>query len=76
MIDIVDYGRGNLRSVEKALEKLGYDAEIMATPKDIKGKRGIILPGVGAFADSMNALRRGDWIAPLNEYCRGRKAFL
>ncbi|NLO97048.1 MAG: imidazole glycerol phosphate synthase subunit HisH [Peptococcaceae bacterium] len=76
MIGIVDYGRGNLRSVQKALAKLGFQAEIMASPKEIEGKGGIILPGVGAFADAMAALRRGDWISPLTEYVRAGKPFL
>jgi len=76
MIGIVDYGRGNLRSVEKALEKLGYDAEVMTSPAQIKDASGIILPGVGAFADAMKALDELEWISPLREYVKKGYPFL
>jgi len=76
MIGIVDYGRGNLRSVEKALEKLGYEAKIMISPTEIKDVQGIILPGVGAFADAMDSLDKGNWIKPLQEYVQTGKPFL
>ncbi|NLI90669.1 MAG: imidazole glycerol phosphate synthase subunit HisH [Peptococcaceae bacterium] len=76
MIGIVDYGRGNLRSVEKALEKLGYEALIMTSPEEIRKARGIILPGVGAFADAMAALEKGEWITPLQQYVRDGNPFL
>lgn len=57
MIAIVDYGMGNLKSVQKGLEKVGFVASIVRTPEEIKSARGVILPGVGAFEDSMRALR-------------------
>ncbi len=57
MIAIVDYGMGNLRSVQKGLEKVGFQAAIVATPKELEQARGIILPGVGAFGDAMENLR-------------------
>lgn len=76
MIGIVDYGRGNLRSVEKALEKLGFKAEIINTPQQIREVKGIILPGVGAFADAMSALAEGDWLLPLKDFVQGGKPFL
>ncbi|RNC29443.1 MAG: Imidazole glycerol phosphate synthase subunit HisH [Candidatus Dichloromethanomonas elyunquensis] len=76
MIGIIDYGRGNLRSVEKALEKLGYEALIMTSPQEIGEVKGIILPGVGAFADAMTALDRGEWIAPLQKYVQKGNPFL
>lgn len=68
MIGIVDYGRGNLRSVEKALLKLGYSARILENPEELGGVKGIILPGVGAFADAMAALEEQGWIKPLLHY--------
>lgn len=76
MIGIVDYGRGNLRSVEKALEKLGYEAKIMISPAEIEDVKGIILPGVGAFADAMDSLNKGNWIKPLQEYTKTGSPFL
>ncbi|MFZ3130829.1 MAG: imidazole glycerol phosphate synthase subunit HisH [Desulfosporosinus sp.] len=76
MIGIVDYGRGNLRSVEKALEKVGFEATIMTSPKDLNGVNGIILPGVGAFADAMEALKRGGWTRPITQFARSGRPFL
>lgn len=56
MIRIIDYGAGNLRSVEKALEFLGFDAEITSEPSKILAAEKVILPGVGAFGDCMKAI--------------------
>ncbi|MCL5291311.1 MAG: imidazole glycerol phosphate synthase subunit HisH [Actinobacteria bacterium] len=56
MIAIIDYGMGNLRSVEKALQRLGYDALVTSNLDEIAGAAGVILPGVGAFADCMSYL--------------------
>lgn len=58
MIAILDYGMGNLRSVQKGLEKAGYQAEICSDPAVVAGSPGVVLPGVGAFADAMDNLRR------------------
>ena len=76
MIGIVDYGRGNLRSVEKALNKLGFPAQIMSGPEKLDEIQGLILPGVGAFADAMSALAKGGWIKPLLEYADSGRPFL
>lgn len=76
MIGIVDYGRGNLRSVEKALEKLGYEVKIMTSPEEMPEVQGVILPGVGAFADAMAALEKGKWLDPLKDYVLNGKPFL
>jgi imidazole glycerol-phosphate synthase subunit HisH len=53
VIAIVDYGMGNLRSVEKALQKLGHHAAITSTPAEIRAADRVILPGVGAFGAAM-----------------------
>lgn len=58
MIAVVDYGMGNLRSVQKGLEKAGYQAEITADPERILSARGVVLPGVGAFARAMEVLQQ------------------
>lgn len=76
MIGIIDYGRGNLRSVEKALEKLGFKAKIITVPEQIEDVRGVILPGVGAFADAMIALNKGRWLEPVQRHVRSGKPFL
>lgn len=57
MIAIIDYGMGNLHSVSKAVERLGYEAVITADPQTIAAADGAILPGVGAFGDAMQNLR-------------------
>lgn len=55
-IGIVDYGAGNLMSVSKALDFLGLENKIVISPELMEGASGIILPGVGAFPDAMQAL--------------------
>lgn len=57
MISIIDYGMGNLRSVQKALESIGEEAIITSDKEQIDKSEGIILPGVGAFPDAMENLR-------------------
>lgn len=57
MIAIVDYGMGNLRSVQKALEAVGHRATISSDPETIRSADKVILPGVGAFADAIAELR-------------------
>ncbi|MBI5213427.1 MAG: imidazole glycerol phosphate synthase subunit HisH [Nitrospirae bacterium] len=56
MIAIVDYGMGNIRSVEKGFAKVGADVRITSDPKIIADAKGIVLPGVGAFRDCMKNL--------------------
>ena len=58
MIAIIDYGMGNLRSVQKAVEAVGHKAEVTADPQSLRQASHVILPGVGAFADAMAELRR------------------
>jgi glutamine amidotransferase len=56
MIAIVDYGMGNIRSVEKAFHKIGAEAVVTADPAKVRDAAGIVLPGVGAFRDCMTNL--------------------
>ena len=56
MIAIIDYGMGNLRSVQKGCEKMGYPAEITRDAARIEAAAGVILPGVGAFGACMDGL--------------------
>ncbi|HWE39472.1 MAG TPA: imidazole glycerol phosphate synthase subunit HisH [Isosphaeraceae bacterium] len=58
MIAIIDYGMGNLRSVQKALEAVGHAAEVTCDPDRVRKADRVILPGVGAFADAIAELRR------------------
>jgi glutamine amidotransferase len=56
-VAVVDYGAGNLRSVAKALERSGMRADLCRDPASLRGADGIVLPGVGAFADAAGSLR-------------------
>jgi glutamine amidotransferase len=56
MIALVDYGSGNIRSVEKALRKVGGEVHVTGRPEDILSADAVVLPGVGAFDDCLNAL--------------------
>jgi glutamine amidotransferase len=57
VIAVLDYGIGNLRSAEKALEKVGGDAHLTRDPKFVASADAVVLPGVGAFGACMDALR-------------------
>lgn len=57
MIAVLDYGIGNLRSAEKALQKVGADARLVSSADDAAGATGVVLPGVGNFGRCMEALR-------------------
>lgn len=76
MINIIDYEMGNLRSVEKAFEKLGYEARVSADPNDIKTADKVVLPGVGAFRDCINNLREGGFVEPLLAHVAAGKPLL
>jgi glutamine amidotransferase len=67
MILLIDYGIGNLRSVQKALEAAGATVILSADPAEIARADQIVLPGVGAFGDGMAGLRDGGWVPPLLE---------
>ena len=65
MIGIIDYGMGNLASVEKAFAAVGHVAQIVRTPKAITDADKLILPGVGAFGSAMENLRHMELLGPL-----------
>jgi glutamine amidotransferase len=76
MIAIIDYQMGNLRSVQKAFEKVGHAAEITADPQSLERAERVVLPGVGAFADAIAELRRRDLIEPIKAAIASGKPFL
>ena len=76
MIAIVDYGMGNLRSVQKAIEKVGSSAEITRSPQRIADAGAVILPGVGAFKDCMDNLEKFALITPVLKAIASGKPFL
>jgi imidazole glycerol-phosphate synthase subunit HisH len=57
VIAVLDYGIGNLRSAEKALQHVGGDARLVSKPEEAEGASGVVLPGVGAFGRCLEALR-------------------
>lgn len=65
MIAIINYEMGNLRSVQKALEKLGREATVTDDPAALATAQKLILPGVGAYADAMAALRQRELVEPI-----------
>jgi imidazole glycerol-phosphate synthase subunit HisH len=76
MITIIDYEMGNLRSVEKAFESLGFEARVSANPNDIKTADKVVLPGVGAFRDCIKNLRDGGFVEPLLAHVKSGKPML
>jgi len=75
MISIVDYGMGNLRSVEKAFARLGHSARIISRPEEVSATDRLVLPGVGAMKDSMAALRTNDLVEPIKDFIQTGKPF-
>ena len=75
-IVIIDYGSGNLRSVQKACQKLGFSAEITKDRKTIRNAKGVILPGVGAFDAALKELRDLGLEAAIEESIGLGKPFL
>jgi glutamine amidotransferase len=86
VIAVLDYGMGNLRSVEKALEHVGAEVEITHDAERIRAASGLVLPGVGAFPKAMEAIRerwlddlipeRRDAGEPVLGICLGRQLLL
>jgi glutamine amidotransferase len=76
MIAIVDYGMGNLRSVHKALERVGMEAQVTADPQEVMDASKIILPGVGAFRDCMYNLEEFRLLEPVIRSIEAGKPFL
>ncbi|WP_346354807.1 imidazole glycerol phosphate synthase subunit HisH [Azotosporobacter soli] len=76
MIAVIDYGMGNLYSVEKALLSLGAEVIVTSDPVVIKNAAGVILPGVGAFGDCMANLQKARLVETIQEVCRSHTPFL
>jgi len=76
MIAIIDYGMGNLRSVQKALESAGASARIVASPREIAQADKLVLPGVGAMKPAMDRLQELALIEPIKVFVASKKPFL
>jgi glutamine amidotransferase len=75
-IAIVNYGMANLRSVQKAFEEVGAQAEIVSQPEQIRRASKIVLPGVGAFQDAVKTLRASGLVEPIEQHIQSGKWFL
>lgn len=75
-VGIVDYQMGNLRSVQKAFERVGGNAIISSDRRELAQMSHLVLPGVGAFGDAISELRRRDLIPLLSEWTTSEKPFL
>ena len=75
-ITIVDYQMGNLRSVQKAIERAGVEAHISCDPDEVAAAEKLILPGVGAFGDAMREIHRRDLASPICDFIDSGKPFL
>ena len=73
---IIDYGAGNLRSVAIALARLGFDPLITSEPEAVDNADIVILPGVGAAADTMSNLAQRRLVEPIREYIASGRPFL
>jgi glutamine amidotransferase len=76
VIALLDYGSGNLRSVHKALLKVGADVRIVQRPDEMAGADAAVLPGVGAFDDCINALRKQELLEASRQFIESGKPFL
>ena len=76
MTTIIDYGSGNLRSVQKAFERHGVNAEITSDPNRISEAERLVLPGVGAFSDAMVAMRDRGLVEPIQQHIAADRPFL
>ena len=76
MIGIIDFGLGNLRSVEKAFEFLGVSATVIESPIQADKATHLVLPGDAAFGDAMRKLRKGGWVKCIEQSIVAGKPFL
>jgi glutamine amidotransferase len=76
VIALLDYGSGNLRSVDKALRQVGADVRLVTHPDGLHEARAAVLPGVGAFDDCLSALARQELLPELNAFIASGRPFL
>ncbi len=76
MIGIIDYGMGNIHSVQKALEYMGAETYVTNKPEELKRCQKIVLPGVGAFSDAMQELKKDGMAEAIVAAVKSKKTFL
>ncbi len=76
MLGIVDYGMGNLRSVQKSFERMGVDAQVLRHAEELRRADHLVVPGVGAFADAIATLRRSHLDLAITDFINSGKPVL
>ena len=76
MIALIDYGSGNLRSAQKALLKVGAEVRVVRRPEELAEAQAVVLPGVGAFDDCVNALQKQELLEASRNFIRSGRPFL
>ena len=76
MIALVDYDSGNLRSAQKALLKVGAEVRVVRRPEELKEAAGVVLPGVGAFDDCVNAMQKQELLGAIRGSIQSGRPFL
>lgn len=76
MIALIDYGSGNLRSAQKALLQVGANVRVVRRPEELTDARAVVLPGVGAFDDCVNALQKQELLEASRDFIRSGRPFL
>ena len=76
MIALLDYGAGNVRSVQKALTAAGGEVALVSKPDNVASPAAVVLPGVGAFDDCVNAMQRQELFAAAKDFIATGKPFL
>ncbi len=76
MIAIIDYGMGNLLSVKKAFEKIGFEARVVQDQGEVKRAKKLVLPGVGAFGDCIENLNRLGLTGPIIDHIHSGRPYL
>lgn len=76
VITIIDYGMGNLRSVQKAFERMDVPARVTSDPNEVATSERLVLPGVGAFRDAIAELRKQELVEPIRAHIAADKPFL
>jgi glutamine amidotransferase len=76
MIGIVDYGAGNLKSVSKAFDVLGFESRLVGTAAALDGVEKLVLPGVGSFGEAVRQLETRGLFAPVRQWLAADRPFL
>ncbi len=76
VIALLDYGAGNLRSVFKALVHVGADVKLVTRPEELDQSSAVVLPGVGAFDDCLNSMRKQELLGAIRDFINSDRPFL